>query len=179
MLPMLDDELYQLFAPNLTAIATPGININTMKDATLRALIPTLTKDEITEFFKFRDSDEADNLFKSGDQFFEYLTKNVVAFRGNQQAINELKADFDKRNIRLVTDETQFKITVRAEVNSAARTFEAWVTLGPPTPSSGTNPAGQPPAGGVPPLSGPGPTGATPTATGKDSGLKITFMKML
>jgi general secretion pathway protein K len=40
MIPGMDDQLYELFAPNLTVSRTPGINVNTMTEATLRALLP-------------------------------------------------------------------------------------------------------------------------------------------
>jgi hypothetical protein len=178
MLPMLDDELYQFFAPSLTVNRTPGINVNTMQEPLLRAIAPYMTKEEVTEFFKFRDSLEADNTFTAPEKFYEYLSKNVAAYK-SQQALTDLKNDFKKRSIELIIDETQFKITIRADAGTAARTIEAWVTLGTATPSTqSTNP--QNPTGGAtpppatPPLSGPG-TPQTPLA---DSGLKITFMKV-
>lgn len=175
MLPMIDEELYDLFAPNLTASMTSGININTMAQGTLKAIVPLMSKDEITDFFKYRDSEESDNQFKGPDDFFNYLLKGVAAFKSNQPAIDKFKKDLMDRGIQLVTNETQFKITIRAEVNSAARTIEAWVALGPPSSQTSTNPANQnPPPGNPPPLVGPGTNPVTP-----DAGLRITFMRML
>jgi hypothetical protein len=173
MIPLMDDELYKLFSPNLTASTTPGININSIQEPTLRALVPNMTKEEVAEFFKFRDSEEADNRFRNPDDFYKYIVKYINAYRNNQSAVDALKADHAKRNIVLVVDESMFKITVQAQVNSAVRTFEAWVTLGPnsPTPTrSGTPGAPDLPLGGT-------PYGAPPPPP--DPGLRITFMRII
>ncbi len=180
MLPSIDDELYNLLAPNFTVNPTPGININTMQEATLHALIPRMTKEEVKEFFKYRDSEEVDNSFDSLDEFYKYLQKSVGFFKGSQQAIDEFKSSLIKRNIQLVTDESQFKITVRAQVNQAIRTIEAWVTLGEPTVKK----MGENPEDGSSRDSSSSSNPAFGYQNGiqkppkPDSGLKITFMKM-
>jgi type II secretory pathway component PulK len=168
MVPLIDDELYKLFAPSLTVSTTDGVNINTMQEMTLRALVPNMTKEEAAEFFKFRDSEESDNQFKSADDFYGYLTKFVNAYRGNQQAVDQLKTDLASRNIFLITDETEFKITVQAQVNTATRKIEAWVTLGTGSPNPTSSSTPPPPAQG----------GVITTPPPADSGLKITYMRI-
>lgn len=174
----MDDTLYDLFAPGLTASTTPGININTMKEGTLRALVPTMTKEEVADFFKFRDSMDEDNAFKSPDDFFTYLTNSVATYKGNTGALDQLKADLTKRNIQLVVDENQFKITVQAKLNQATRLIEAWVALGPASGGSGTPKTGPSPNPLTPP---PGTTAPPGIASGPppDPGLKIIFMRIL
>ena len=81
----MDDDLYNLFSDGLTVARTPGININTMQEATLRALVPQMTKDEVADFFKFRDDTTVDNTFKKDSDFWDYITKNVIAFRGDSE----------------------------------------------------------------------------------------------
>jgi type II secretory pathway component PulK len=190
MVPLMDDELYELFSPNLTASTTDGININTINNDTLRALLPQMTKIEAQEFFKFRDSQETDNRFRNPDTFYKYISKNVAALGGGEQVIADLKAAFAKRNIRIVTEETQFKITVKANVNSATRTIIAWVTLGAPAggtnnppggPSTPPGGANNPPGGTLNPPGGPNnPPGGTlnPNQNQNLTGLKITYMKV-
>jgi hypothetical protein len=174
MIPPMDDQLYELFAPNLTVSTTPGINVNSMKRPTLRALIPQMTDEELDDFFKFRDSETEDNYFKSEDDFFKYVQDKVAAFRQDPEEIRRLREALAKRGIRLVTDETTFKITVRAEVNQAARLLEAWVTL-LSQKDQGQPKDAPPPAGSPPPLSGPGPRTDEPPK----SGLKVTFMRII
>jgi len=173
MIPTMDDDLYDLFSPNLTVSTTPGININTMKEATLRAIVPKMTADEATEFFKFRDSTDEDNTFKKEQDFWDYIQKSVSAFRNDKSQIQQAQQDLAKKNIRLVLDETQFKITVQATVNQAVRQMEAWVTL----TGAGTTP--NPTASGSP-APKPSPSqGANGQNTHPDAGLKITFMRIL
>lgn len=181
MISPITDELYNLFTPTLTVQPTPGINVNTMTEFTLRALIPGLTQIEVDEFFKYRDSQDEDNNFTNQDDFFKYLTKNTQAYN-TSQATDGLKSNLTKRNIRLVTDETQFKITVRANQNQATRVIEAWVTLGPAPPNQGSTQSGMVlPTPKPNPVAGQG--GADTTGGGNanpdDPGLKITYMRII
>jgi hypothetical protein len=167
MIPGMEDSIYDLFAPALTASMTPGINVNTLKEPTLRALIPTITAEEIEEFFKHRDSEEQDNTFKAADDFFKYVGGAVQTFVKDPGELNRFKTGLQKRNIRIIVDESEFKITVTARVNQSTRVIEAWVTLNEPkgrTP--GTN-ANNPSAAAV------------PAPTQPDAGLRVTFMRIL
>jgi general secretion pathway protein K len=181
MIPPMDDDIYSLIAPALTVSATPGVNVNTIGEAALKGLIPQIKEEEIKEFFKFRDSEEEDNSFKNEDDFFKYLTNNMSVFGNNQRAVDDFKDSLAKRHIRIVVDESEFKITVQAKVNNATRTLEAWVTLvgkgsGTSTSPTGTTPNPSTPNPAVPPLSGPGLQGG---AADRDSGLRVTFMRFL
>jgi type II secretory pathway component PulK len=164
MVELLDDELFDVLAPNFTVSSTPGINVNTIKDLTLKALVPGMTKEEVDEFFKFRDSTEADNSFKSADEFFKYIQGNVAAFRNSESEIQKYKDSLAARSIRIITDESHFKVTVKATVNQASRLIEAWVTLKAPKTST-------PAASGTPQTDG------EPEAP--DAGLRITSMRFL
>ncbi|MEN9722236.1 MAG: hypothetical protein RJB38_222 [Pseudomonadota bacterium] len=169
----IDDQLYDLLAPNLTVSAVPGLNVNTVKEMTLKAFFPQMTAEEITEFYKFRDSTEQDNSFRNEDGFFNYLKGNVAAFRGSDNAIDQLRNDLRRRNIQIVTDETHFKVTVLATVNQAIRLIEAHVMIEPPR-KTGTTGSGIASSSGSPPGTPPLPQSA-PT----DSGLRITSMRIL
>jgi general secretion pathway protein K len=156
MIPYMDDQLYELFAPSLTASTTPGINVNTMKEPTLKALIPSMTKEEIEAFFEFRDSETEDNDFKTAEDFFKYLQDKVAAYKGREDAIRQLQQDLAKRNIRIIVDEQNFKITVQAKVNQATKILEAWVTLEDNTKKDSLK-----------------------NNAKKKSGLKVTFMRII
>jgi type II secretory pathway component PulK len=167
MIEPMDDRLYEVLAPHFTVSAVPGLNVNTVKDTTLKAFFPQMTDEELKEFFKFRDSAEQDNSFKNEDAFFSYLKSNVAAFRGSDREIETLKEEFRKRNIRIVTDETHFRITVQATVNQATRLLQADVMVVPPK-SASSRQQGQ----GMP------PTDQAPAPL-TDSGLRITSMRIL
>ena len=182
MIPPIDDKLYELLSQNLTATTTPGINVNTMKDGTLKALVPQLTKEEVEEFFKYRDSVEEDHNFKTEEDFYKYL-QGLASFKNDAAEITRFKDSLNKRGIRIVTDETTFKITVQAQVKQATRTIEAWVLLGPADKSADTGAGDKSKdksAPSKPPLP-PNPNDPTDPNADKarpSSGLKITFMKI-
>lgn len=179
MLPMMDDQLYDFFSPNLTVARTSGIDVNTLQEGGLRALVPNMTDPEVADFFKYRDDPDQDNSFQSPDDFFTYLKNSVQAYK-NDTAISSLKASLAKRNIQLIVEEKEFKITVVATVNQSSRKIEAWVTLmgksgnqpSNPTGGTSTNPQATP--------------STTPVNTGGDEdhqsvpdpGIRITFMRV-
>ncbi|HUP57291.1 MAG TPA: hypothetical protein VM598_07565, partial [Bdellovibrionota bacterium] len=179
MLPILNDELYEVFSPTLTIASTPGINVNTMDEQTLKVLVPGITKEEVADFFKFRDSEEEDNFFKSEDDFFKYLLNNVAIFRRTQSEVDRFKEQLKKKT-RIVVDETQFKITVTAQVNQSSELIEAWITSSPTGGGTGSKPPQNPATPGAQPSPQPNqnqdPNQPAPKA---DAGLKITFMRIL
>jgi hypothetical protein len=172
MLPGMDDQLYDLFSPNLTVSRTPGVNVNTIQEPVLRAMLPQMTDQEVIDFFKFRDDPEQDNLFKDSDSFFKYLSNSVAALRGDD-AMNKLKDDFKKRNIRIVTEESEFKITIKATVNQSVRTLEAWVSLMEDSKSSTTGNTNKPQG------NTPSPTPNNTQSQAPDTGLRLNFMRIL
>lgn len=189
----MDDQIFEIIAPNLTANSTPGININKIEAPMLKALVPAMKPEESDEFFKFRDDPKEDNSFKSEEDFFKWLSENVAALR-DSSSMNKFKEDLKKRGIRLVIDEESFKITVTATVNTAVKTLEAWVTLvdaqkgsSTGTGTSGTGDSGDKNGanGGAATPGAGGAQAATPdsgTTAGKPStkaGLKLTFMRIL
>ncbi len=182
MIPTMDDELYNLLSPALTTSTTNGINVNTMREPVLRALIPRITPEEVTDFFKFRDSMDTDNKFKEAEDFFSYLQRGIAGFLNNPQATTDFKTSLAKQNITIITDETQFKITVQANFNNSYRTLEAWVDLSSDTSK---NTAGADPNSGVNGSPGGLPNPGSPSSNGPggriipDPGLKITFMKII
>ncbi len=187
MIHPIDDGLYQLLAPLFTTNPTTGINVNTLEAPLLRALFPGVTDEEVEEFFKFRDSEEADNRFKDAQAFWTYIAK---AFGSVGRSETELKQKFSSQGIYFIVDEETFKITVSAEVNKAMRVIEAWVSLVKPDSNSGrrqgntTNPNGAGGNGadgsGAQPQNpgGQDPAAANPNSTTTPNiGLKITFMR--
>lgn len=180
MIPDLNDELYDLFAPNLTTGLTQGINVNTLTTQLLAGLIPSMTQEELDDFIKYRDDSDEDHQFKSTDDFFKYLSEHVAAFKGSGSSIDDLKKSLAQRGIQLLVNESVFKITVQAQVNSANRILEAYVILG--DKSSGTgNPADssqQNSRFGSNNAAAPAP-GQAASSPQQNSGLRVTFMRFL
>ncbi|OFZ17925.1 MAG: hypothetical protein A2X94_12865 [Bdellovibrionales bacterium GWB1_55_8] len=171
MIQPLDDALYDVLAPTLTVSPTPGVNVNTMNPFVLQALFPEMTQEEVDEFFKYRDSEEEDHLFKSEDEFFKYISQSVSRLAG-ADSITQVKEQLARRNIRIVVDESNFKITVQAKVNQSTRLIEAWITLGTSAKKDPAREVGLPePELGI-------PAAGTPKKKA-DAGLNVTFMRIL
>ncbi|MBN20635.1 MAG: hypothetical protein CL678_05040 [Bdellovibrionaceae bacterium] len=130
MIRPMDDDLYDFLKPHFTVAVTPGVNVNQINKEELMALVPQMTKEEADDFFDFRDKPDEDNLFKDEKGFFDYLSKNVIAFVGAPDTFKEFQKELKESGIQIITDETQFKVEVQAQVNQATRTIEAWVDLG-------------------------------------------------
>ncbi|MBC7385217.1 MAG: general secretion pathway protein GspK [Cryobacterium sp.] len=176
MVRPIDDGLYDLIAPNFTPFSTAGVNVNKIREPMLRVLLSGITDEEVTEFFKFRDDPEADNTFKSADEFYKWVGGNVGVMRGSTRS-DDLKANLAKRGIQLVTDEEIFKITVVAEVNKATRILEAWVLVASSKDEAKAKPAA--PTDGNPFEQHPDPNGPTtgPAAKPNAAGLRILYMR--
>lgn len=165
MLHPIDDGLYDLLAPNFTTFSTPGVNVNKIAEAMLRAILTGITDEEVITFFKDRDSTEVDGTFNTADDFYKYVEKNVGAYKSST-ALDELKTKLAKQGIQILTDEEIFKITVTAEVNKATRTLEAWVLLVSDTDESGTQKK-----------QAPSEDEGTPVAQPNAAGLRLLYMR--
>ncbi|MBL7715332.1 MAG: general secretion pathway protein GspK [Bdellovibrionales bacterium] len=192
MVHMMDDTLFDLFAPALTASKTSGINVNTMKDTVLRALINPISEEESKAFFKYRDDPQEDHLFKTEADFWNYAQGAFALFRGDQAEVARYKGNLANRNIFIITDEENFKIVVKATVGSATKTWEVWVTtLKPPNANTQggvgqSGQANQQASGSQTAISGlPGAPGIPPAGNllnqliNTSTGLQITFMRLL
>lgn len=156
MLPLgllFDDELYNLFAPHLTASPTAGVNVNTVEQPVLHALFPMMILEELEAFFKFRDDPQNNNQFSDAAKFFSWLQANVRAFRNDAQEVTRIRQALEKRGIGFVTDETVFRLIVTSEFNQAKKTLEAQIILSqpkaPPPPAPGQAPQDTPPDTGI------------------------------
>ena len=166
MLPLMDDTLYDLFAPILTVQATTGINVNTMAAPVLKALVPGITNEEVTDFFTFRDDPLNDNHFKDESGFFDYLSRSVGVLRGSASDIESYKDSLGERGIKLVFQEDHFQIRVTAQVRESETRLEAVVGF-----------EADPKKGGA--ASAQTTTSSPDLLPVEKSGLTITFMRIL
>ena len=192
-LQSMDDEVYDLLADQFSAGVGSSINVNTIKEPVLRAMVPQMTDDEVKKFFEFRDSSGSnagtttaaqasgdDNSFKSPDDFFKYLKEKVQAFGGSDSKIGDLKNSFAARGIELTTDETNFLVHIEATVQQTKRTLEAMVSMSESTSPTAPKVPGTP---GTPNPATPNPQATTatnlPDNTTEKSNLKITQLRFL
>jgi hypothetical protein len=83
LLPSWNDEIVDLIKDRLTVHETAIIPLNKINADQLKVIFPTFNKDQIIEFFKYRDGVPAENLlphpFKSDKDFKEYIVNELEA----------------------------------------------------------------------------------------------------
>lgn len=200
-LPSIDDDVYEVLAQQFTTGVANAINLNTIKEPVLAALVPQMTADERQKFFEYRDNLEPseaskqqqpagqpaynpdeDHTFKSEDDFYKYLKEKVAWFAGSQTKIDDFKTALAQRGISLVTEESNFIVRIEATVNQTKRTLEAWVSLIQDKSSVVNRPGGAGGTGANPsPSPSPGAAATTPVTdpTQERSNLKITQLRFL
>jgi len=177
-LPSMDDTLYALLSEQFMAGVASNINVNTVQESVLKAIVPQMTKDEVTKFFEFRDgageSGAADNKFKNSDEFYKYLKEKVQYYTGSETRVNDLKTLLTQRGIQIITEESNFLVHIEATVQQTKKTLEAMVSLI-------ETPAAQPPSAPGAPNAVPTPAGPTETTKSSEerSNLKITQLRFL
>ncbi len=177
-LPSMDDTIYALLSEQFNAGVASFININTIQEPVLKAIVPQMTKEEVTKFFEFRDGggeeNKEDNKFKNSDEFFKYLKEKVQHYMGSDTRTSELRNLLTQRGIRIITEESNFLVHVEATVQQTKKTLEAMVSLiESPTQPAPTTPGTQIPQPNL-------PTPGNPTdSTNERSNLKITQLRFL
>ena len=178
-LPSMDDTIYEMFSQQFTAGIASYINVNTILEPVLKALVPQMTQEEVGKFFEFRDGKgeigAEDNKFKSSDDFFGYLKGKVQYFMGSETRITDLKNALIQRGVLISTEESHFLVHIEATVQQTKKTLEAMVSL-LESPSTGAQKPGLP-APGQPNFTGsPGQSTQNPS---EKSNIKITQLRFL
>lgn len=205
-LPSVDDDIYNLLASQYTTGVASAINVNTIKEPVLAALVPQMTQEERKKFFEYRDNleptgDDAraaaaagtatnkdeDHTFKAADDFYKYIKEKVSAFGNSDSKIDDFKKALTQRGITITTEESNFIVRIEATINQTKRTLEAYVSILPDSGSTGGTSGGTTTSG----TTKPSPTPNTPTnpvnpndPTANDptlerSNLKITQLRFL
>jgi hypothetical protein len=177
-LPSMDDRIYDLLASQFHAGATSKLNVNTIQEAVLKALVPGITKEEVKKFYEVRDGGPAETggpttqgqPFRSAEDFYKYLKERVQFYQGSETRIQDLKNALSQRGIEIVTDETDFLVHIEATVNQTKKTLEAMVSLVEPT-------AAPPAAPGTPGRRTVEPN--APANTQEKSNFKVTQVRFL
>jgi type II secretory pathway component PulK len=197
-LQSMDDTIYDLLADQFSAGVSSSINVNTIKEPVLRALVPLMTDDEAKKFFDFRDSTgenagnttiakEAtgeDNSFKTASDFFKYLKEKVAGFGNSDTKMTDYQNALTQRGIVITTDESNFLVHIEATVQQTKRTLEAMVSMidtqaAPPGTGAAAG-AGSPTPTPTPAAQNTAGTKNNPDgSTTEKSNLKITQLRFL
>ncbi|MBI3558619.1 MAG: general secretion pathway protein GspK [Deltaproteobacteria bacterium] len=184
MIPGIEDELYSLLESALTVYTTAGINMNTINKRALISLIPEMTEPEAEDVLRKRDDPDVGQPFGSEDEFWQAISATSAG-----KSIDAIKKRLTSANIKFITDELAFKISVLANVGQSTRRLEAYVILDPKAAKAGANPPppGQP---GTPPPQGSsghqpggqnqsGQPGQQDASAKKPTGINLIYWRLL
>lgn len=126
-----NDALIDLVKDELTVHAVSVISLNSLTEGQLRFLFPSLTDEQVKEFYKIKNGDEENNTkpqeFKKLEDFKEVMVEKIQAVEG---------ADFDQRikefsdaDISFGSAGTMFKVVSRGLYERSTYTIEAYVDM--------------------------------------------------
>ena len=126
-LPGWDDELVELIKGEFTVYGALLIDLNRITDKMLRLLIPTITDEEVKEFFEYRDNPEDPKFFNKSEDFKNYIVKigNVL----NNDEYDERIAKFEAQGLKFGPTPTLFKVISVGIEGRATYTLTAYISL--------------------------------------------------
>ncbi|MBI2606260.1 MAG: general secretion pathway protein GspK [Deltaproteobacteria bacterium] len=123
----LDDNLYDVIEPLFTVYSTPGINVNSAGKTMFKALFPDASDEDIDGILRKRDDPDVGKPWESEEEFWKSVS-DVAAGKN----IEQLKERLKKANVKIVTDELSFKVSVVATHGLSTKRLEAYVILDAP-----------------------------------------------
>ena len=131
LLPSWNDDVVDLIKDRLTVHEAVIIPLNKINSNQLKVIFPSLTKEQIVEFFHHRDGNVAENLpahpFKSEKDFKEYIVNELAAVdeTGYQAAIKSL----ENAGLTLGIAGKLFKVVSTGQFGRATFKITAFVDL--------------------------------------------------
>jgi type II secretory pathway component PulK len=172
VIPGWNDELIELIQNEFSVYPTTQIDFNKLTANMLKILIPSMTGDEIKEFFLWRNDPEQPKFINTKEDFKKYIVDQ-------ERLMNETDFDarmklFEQNGISFGSNPNLFKIVSEGSYNRSNYTLVAYVVLPIQEPPRAKCPEGQtgtppnckpaqPPPEGEPPPP-PAPPAGTPPA---------------
>ncbi len=167
-IPGWNDELIELIQNEFSVYPSTQIDFNKITSNMLKILIPTLTEEDIKEFFIWRDDPEQPRYINSKADFKKYIVDQERLM--NDTDFEERMKQFEQKGFTFGSNPNLFKIVSEGSYNRANYTLVAYVVLPKNAPTAATNPGTQPGAqGGAQPGAQAGsPPGTTPGTAPQD-----------
>ncbi|MCM2349103.1 MAG: type II secretion system protein GspK [Bacteriovoracaceae bacterium] len=140
-IPGWNDELIELIQNEFSVYPSTQIDFNKLTANMLRILIPSMTEDDVREFFLWRDDPEKPQFINTKEDFKKYI---VTQERLMQETDfdNRLKL-FESKGITFGSNPNLFKIVSEGSYNRSIYTLVAYVVLPKSEPTVSKCPEGQ------------------------------------
>lgn len=125
--PGWNDELIELIQNEFSVYPTTQIDFNKLTANMLKILIPTITEDEVRDFFLWRDDPDVPKFINSKDDFKKYIVTQ-------ERLMNETDFDarmklFETKGISFGSNPNLFKVVSEGSYNRSNYTLVAYVVL--------------------------------------------------
>ncbi len=126
-LPNWDDELVNIIKGEFTVHGALMIDLNRITDKMLRLLIPSITDEEVKEFFEYRDDPDSPQFFNKSEDFKKYIVNvgNVLT----SDEYDERIAKFEKQGLKFGPSPSLFKVISVGTKDRATYTITAYVSI--------------------------------------------------
>ncbi len=126
-IPGWNDELIELIQNEFSVYPTTQIDFNKLTANMLKILIPSMTEDEVKEFFLWRDDPEKPQFINTKDDFKKYIVNQERLMNENDfEARIKL---FESKGISFGSNPNLFKIISEGTYNRSTYTLVAYVVL--------------------------------------------------
>lgn len=145
-LPGWDDEIIELINNEFSVYPTAQIDLNKLTANMLKILIPTMTEEDIKEFFQYRDDPEQPRNFNTKEDFKKYIVD--FAHLMNPSDFDSRMKLFEAKGITFGSNPNLFRVIAEGTYNRSVYTLVAYVVLptqevpktpGQPGTTSGAN----------------------------------------
>lgn len=126
-LPGWADAITNLISNEFTVHGAVMVDLNKITDKLLKILIPDISDEDITEFFKYKNDEDDPKHFNSLDDFKNYIVNigNIM----NEDAFQDRFDKFKKQGLQFGPTPTLFKISCTSTVGRSTYKLTAYVTI--------------------------------------------------
>lgn len=133
-IPGWNDEIIELIQNEFSVYPNAQVDLNKITANMIRILIPTITDDEIQEFYNVKNDPETPLFFNNKEDFIKYFVDKGIV---NQEQFNERMKLFETKGISFGSNPNLFRIMAEGSFNRSTYTLVAFVVL--PTQSQQTS----------------------------------------
>lgn len=138
-IPGWDDEIIELIQNEFSIYPSAQIDLNKLTANMLKILIPTMSDDDIKEFFEYRDNPEQPKFFNTKEDLKRYIVE-VARLMNPDDFDNRMKL-FEAKGITFGSNPNLFRVLAEGTYNRSVYTLVAYVAL-PTQEQSKTAPGG-------------------------------------
>lgn len=126
-IPGWNDELIELIQSEFSVYPSAQIDLNKLTTNMLKVLIPTITEDQSTDFFKYRDDPDAPKHFNTLADFKNYVV-TVARIVGDSDFDKRMEL-FQKAGVTFGSNPSLFKVVSEGSYNRSVYTLVAYVNM--------------------------------------------------